>query len=277
MNLVANFVRSEPALFQACREFVAMFASVPDPIVAVAVKADSVTAKMAWTLLGSTLFQDRSYPEIGSLMEKLFERFPNEKLWTLPVPKASEIEEVVESVFHCRYWSIFEHVAGIFWSVGLFVRHHGGNLETWASSRCPEEIWRDLGEIYFMGKGNPRPKACAAFYRLIAPAPRGLGVSYKLAKKMLPLPLTMGCRRFLAFLGPAKDNDFSEMSPDRKQALATETLCTLDKEDPYKPAHSLQFFLEMGKQDFICRERTRNCLDCPMFEFCGYADNGNRR
>lgn len=275
MKLVEDFIRCEPALYEASRRFVAMFSSVPDPVVAVAQRADTLDAKIAWTLLGSALFQERSYPEISALLEKLFETFPNEKLWTLPVPKAAEIEGVVESVFRCRYWTLFEHVAGIFWSVGLFVRQHGCDLVGWAASRTPEEMWRDLGEIYFMGKAKPRPKACAAIYRLISSAPQGLEIVCKNTDKKPPLPLTMGARRYLSFVGPAKDHNFSEMSAERKQVLANELFCALDRESPYRASHALQFFLEMGKDDFICRERTRNCSNCPMLECCGYADNRN--
>lgn len=275
MKLVENFVCCEPAVFEASRKFMQLFGQVPDPVVFVADKAISLTAKMAWVILGSALFQDRAYPEIVSLLCNLYKKFPDEKLWTLPVPKAQEIEDVVEATFCSRHWSLFENVAGIFWSVGLFVRRHECNLEAWAKSRTPEEIWRDLGEVYFMGKGNPRPKACATFYRLISPSPLGLGVACKVEKKMLPLPLTMGSRRYLAFLGPAKEENFSEMNADRKQVLANDLFCTLSPEQPYRAAHSLQFYLEMGESDFICREKTQGCTKCPLFEFCGYADNRN--
>lgn len=275
MKLVENFVRCEPAVFEASRKFVQLFKDVPDPVVFVAGKAKTLTAKMAWVILGSALFQDRTYPEIVSLLNNLYKKFPDEKLWTLPVPKAQDVEEVVESTFHSRHWSMFENVAGIFWSVGLFVRRHDCDLESWVRERSPEEIWRDLGEVYFMGKGNPRPKACATFYRLVSPAPLGLEVVCKKARKMLPLPLTMGTRRYLAFLGPAKDENFSEMDADKKQILANDLFCMLDSELPYRAAHSLQFFLEMGEEDFICREKTHSCADCPLFEFCGYADNRN--
>ena len=113
---------------------------------------------------------------------------------------------------------MFENVAGIFWSVGLFVRRHG-NLQEWLKSRTPEEIWRDLGEIYFMGKSKPRPKAAAAIYRLLAPAPLGLGIECRDASRMPPLPLTMGARRFLAILGPAREEGFADLEPAEKQKI----------------------------------------------------------
>jgi hypothetical protein len=223
-----------------------------------------------------------------TLLRTLNEKFPGEKLWTLPVPKAQEIEACVESAFGCRTWSMFENVAGIFWSVGLFVRRHQ-NLTEWLKSRTPEEIWRDLGEIYFMGKGNPRPKVCAAIYRLLAPAPVGLGLDCAPSPKWPPLPLTMGARRFLSILGPANDG-FADLEPAQKQKLATDMYVALvqhlmetsenvevkkskvDALTAYVAAHSLQFYLEDGLDGFICRHFTDHCRKCPLREFCSYAE-----
>lgn len=271
MKLVKKFIRHEQAVFEASRYFVRMLESTQDPILFVANKAKTINAKMAWVILGTALFQNRNYCEIVNLLNNLYDKFPDEKLWTLPVPKANEIENIVESTFHSRHWSMFKNVAGIFWSVGFFVRRHECNLEKWMNESTPEDIWRDLGEIYFMGKGNPRPKACATFYRLSSSKPIGLGISYKTARKKLPLPLTMGSRRYLSFIGPAKEEDFSDMDANSKQILANDLFCMLDPDFPYRAAHSLQFFLEMGKDDFVCRERTGHCSECPLFEFCGYA------
>jgi len=166
-------------------------------------------------------------------------------------------------------------VAGIFWSVGYFVRRHP-DLVAWARERTPEELWRDLGEIYFMGRSNPRPKACAAIYRMLAPQPLGLGLECCDCSKMPSLPLTMGARRFLAILGPAKEFNFSELEPQEKQKLANEYFAALAPENPYFAAHSLQFFLENGSNGFICRELTANCSKCPLYEYCNYAEVQSR-
>ncbi|MBR4680970.1 MAG: hypothetical protein IKP03_07685, partial [Fibrobacter sp.] len=226
--------------------------------------------------------------EFVTLLQALNEKFPGEKLWTLPVPKAQDIESCVESAFGCRTWSMFENVAGIFWSVGLFVRRHG-NLQEWLKSRTPEEIWRDLGEIYFMGKGNPRPKVCAAIYRLLAPAPVGLSLDCAPSPKWPPLPLTMGARRYLSILGPASDG-FADLEPAQKQKLATDMYVALvqhlmeqsenaevkkskvDALTAYVAAHSLQFYLEDGTDGFICRLSTDHCRKCPLREYCSYAE-----
>ena len=276
MVSVKRFIHDEPLLFKASKAFVALFFQCADPIVYVASKLSSQNEQIAWTLLGSALFQDRTYPDILRLLCALHEKFLGDKLWSLPVPKAAEIEDVVEQTFNSRNWTVFEHVAGIFWSVGLFARRHP-DLVTWVRERTPEELWNDLGEIYFMGRSNPRPKACAAIYRLIAPAPLGLGLEFRGGSQMPPLPLTMGARRFLAMLGPANDGSFSELEPQKKQKLANEYFKALAPENPYFAAHSLQFFLENGTNGFICRELTNRCENCPLYEYCNYSNVHNRK
>ncbi|WP_295051185.1 hypothetical protein [uncultured Fibrobacter sp.] len=271
MVSVKRFIHDEPALFKASKAFVALLFKCADPVVYVAQKMPTANEQIAWTLLGTVLFQDRSYPDILRLLVKLHERFPGDKLWSLPVPKGGEIEEVVEQTFNSRNWTVFEHVSGIFWSVGLFVRHHP-DLTSWMRERTPEEMWRDLGEIYFMGRSNPRPKACAAIYRLLAPRPLGLGLTCRDSSRMPHLPLTMGARRFLAMLGPAKESSFAELEPSQKQKLANEYFIALAPENPYFAAHSLQFFLENGSEGFICRELTSHCAKCPLYEYCNYAE-----
>ena len=288
MVSVKRFIHDEPALFKATAEFVRLFARIDDPVLTVVKQEKGTNERIAWTLLGTALFQDVSYPEFVTLLQALNEKFPGEKLWTLPVPKAQDIEACVESAFGCRTWSMFENVAGIFWSVGLFVRRHG-NLQEWLWSRTPEEIWRDLGEIYFMGKGNPRPKVCAAIYRLLAPAPVGLSLDYAPSPKWPPLPLTMGTRRYLSILGPASDG-FADLEPAQKQKLATDMYGALvqhlmeqsenaevkkskvDALTAYVAAHSLQFYLEDGTDGFICRHSTDHCRNCPLREYCSYAE-----
>ena len=287
MVSVKRFIHDEPALFKATAEFVRLFARIDDPVLAVATCEKNINARIAWTLFGTALFQDVSYPEFVTLLRTLNEKFPGEKLWTLPVPKAQDIEACVESAFGCRTWSLFENVAGIFWSVGLFVRRHL-DLRGWLKSRTPEEIWRDLGEIYFMGKGNPRPKVCAAIYRLLAPAPVGVSLDCAPSPKWPPLPLTMGARRYLSILGPASDG-FADLEPSQKQTLATDLYVALvqylmeqsenaevkkskvDALTAYVAAHSLQFYLEDGTEGFICRLSTDHCRKCPLHKYCNYA------
>ncbi|WP_097036519.1 hypothetical protein [Fibrobacter sp. UWT3] len=283
MVSVKRFMQDEPALVDAIRKFICGFSHLPDPVVAVASRAQSKTAQVAWVLFGTAIYQDRDIPEIMRLLSAFYEAFPEEKLWTLPVPAAGAINDVVEHTFESRDWSMFEHVAGIFWSVGLFVRHHP-DLVAWARERSPEEMWRDLGEIYFMGKAAVRPKACAAIYRIVSAEPLGLGVQCRMpegsARKALhglpPLPLTMGARRFLAMFSPAREEGFADLAPAQKQKLMDVYGKALCPEVPYTVAHSLQFFLEAGADDFVCRERTKRCAKCPLYEYCDYATRRSR-
>lgn len=260
-----RFIHDEPALFKASVKFVQKFSTVPDPVLFVSRKASSENARIAWTLLGTVLFQSISYAEFVKVLQGLFEKFPNEGLWTLPVPRESDVLSVIDSVV--PRWSLKEHAAGIFWSVGSFVRNHK-DLSAWIASRTPREMWRDLGEIYFMGKSNPRPKACAAIFRLLY---GGVTIAKPKEGPLPPLPLTMGARRFLAILGPSKEHVFSELTAKEKQAMATDYFKALSPENPYLAAHSLQFFQENGSEDFICRAQTAQCKQCPLYEFCNYG------
>lgn len=277
---VKRYIHDEPLLFKATVDFVQMFATLKDPVLATACKCESANGRIAWTLLGTALFQELSYPDCSCLLKCLFESFPEEMLWTLPVPKTADLETCVKRALENKSWSLSEHAAGIFWSVGQFVRRHE-NLEEWIRCRTAEELWRDLGEIYFMGKGNPRPKACAAIYRLTSPAPLGLGFACAPSPKKPHLPLTMGGRRFLSILGPAKESDavngsFAELKPAQKQKMANDFYAAVAEagnlSTPYAAAHSFQYFLEEGKDGFICRQFTHRCGQCPLYKFCPYAE-----
>ena len=95
-----------------------------------------------------------------------------------------------------------------------------------------------------------------------------------------PLPL---------ILGPASDG-FADLEPAQKQKLATDMYVALvqylmeqsenaevkkskvDALTAYVAAHSLQFYLEDGADDFICRHSTDHCCKCPLREYCSYAE-----
>lgn len=269
-----RFAQSETALFKATQDFVQSFADVTDPIIFISGKAKTVQARIAWTILGSTLFQGISYTDMMKLLGALYNAFPEEKLWTLPVPKEDQLMAVAHQVLQGKSWTLMEHLPGIFWSVGSFVRHHqkeGSDLTQWASSRNAEEIWRDLGEVYFMGKGKPRPKAAATIYRLVSPFPLGLGLTLESSPKMPPIPLSMGVRRYLSILGPGKYEKFSELPPDEKYRMAQDVFRELSSKTPNVAAHGLQFFLESGTKEFICRDHFKTCKACPFYEYCKYA------
>lgn len=259
-----------PLESKASVAFVQALAKVPDPVLVVSSKFETLEARIAWTILGTALFQDLSYSEFNQLFSTLAKKFPGQALWTLPVPREDDLRNVLDQVFEKKIWSLSENFPGIFWSVGNFVRRHAP-LEQWLASRDVTEIWRDLGEIYFMGKGASRPKVCATIYRIVSDAPFGLGVPIKSYSKNLSLPITMGLRRFLAFIGPGKGKDFANMTQVQKQRLAQSFYKFASPENPVAAMHAYQFFLENGKKEFICRTVTDKCKKCPLREFCDEA------
>ena len=261
-----RWVQDFPLEATAASLFVEFFKNVPDPVLFYTSSLPCDEEKIAWTLLGTNLFQGISYPSFEKLFSRLLEQFPGKKLWKLPVPRGKELEQVVEESLGNISWQLKEQFAGIFWSVGYFVRKHFP-LTKWLSTRTPKELWRDLGEIYFMGKKAYRPKTNAAIYRLLSLAPYGLGFSTDL-KLNLPLPLTMGARRYLAFMGPAQGENFSEMSQGSKQKMADDFFSAISKNSPIAAAHAFQFFLEYGKTKDLCWEYTDNCKKCPLQNYC---------
>ena len=110
-------------MIKATGEFVALFKNVADPVLSVACKQPTLQGKIAWVLLGSALYQQRTYIEIKKLLENLSQEFPDDKLWALPVPGGSRISKVIQKTFTHNHWSLTKETPGIFWSVGLFVRH----------------------------------------------------------------------------------------------------------------------------------------------------------
>lgn len=259
-----------PLESKASIAFVQALAKVPDPVLHVSSTFETSEERIAWTILGTALFQDLNYSEFNSLFSTLAKKFPGDSLWKLPVPREDELRAVLVEVLGKKVWSLAENFPGIFWSVGNFVRRHAP-LEEWISSRDVTEIWRDLGEIYFMGKGASRPKVCAAIYRIVSQPPFGLGIAAKSYSKNLSLPVTMGLRRFLAFIGPGKGKDFANMTQVQKQRMAQSFYRFACPENPVIAMHAYQFFLENGKKEFICRSVTDKCKKCPLREFCNEA------
>lgn len=250
---------------RASEGFVRFFASVPDPIVAVADKACSLEARIAWVLLGTAISQELPLILVSKVLEELFRDFPHERLWTFPLPEESKIAAAVRRGKGSYAWELEEQVPGIFWSVGNFVRRRSP-LAGWFSSTSYKGICRDLGEIFFMGKGAYRPKAILAISRLAEPFPRGLNVIHNEINP--PIPFAFGIRKWMGFIGPGKELRFSEMDEQKKRHLG-ETLCkTLYKEDPLIASHAFQFFLEKGENSYICSEHTENCSRCPLALFC---------
>ncbi len=254
-------------VMQATQKFVRLFDSVPDPVVDIAKNAETEEARIAWCLLGCALFQEISFPAFHRVFGALFESYPEDRLWTFPLPEEKELLQISRRALGKVSWNLWEQVPGIFWSVGAFVRHHRP-LADWITSRDVKGIWRDLGEIHFMGKRAYRPKAIQAISRLTSSAPWGFGFRTAPSETKCPEPFTMGCRRWIGFVGPGKMLRYSEMEESKKQKLAASLYSTLAKGNEKQASHGLQFFLEEGSTDFICRERTEGCTLCPLAPYC---------
>ena len=259
--------KENPDIMQATKEFVHLFQSVPDPIVDIAKKAETEEARIAWCLLGCALFQEISFPTFRRVFGALFEAYPQDRLWEFPLPEEKMLLKISREALGKIAWNLGEQVPGIFWSVGAFVRHHRP-LADWITSRDVKGIWRDLGEIHFMGKQAYRPKAIYAIKRLTSPVPLGLGLCCSPSEAKCPMPFTMGCRRWIGFVGPGKALHYSEMEEEKKQKLGRSLYSALAPGNEMAAAHALQFFLEDGTTDFICREHTEGCTKCPLAPHC---------
>lgn len=265
-----RFARENPHIVEASQAFIQKFDSVPDPVVKVASLAEDEEAQIAWVLLGSVVYHGLTYLQVLSVLEALFKEFPNKKLWETPVPKASDLKLVIKKALNNESWALLEHAPGMFWSVGFFVRRHFP-LMTWLDSRTEEELWRDLGEIYFMGKKNIRPKVISAILRIKNKAPLGLGFSVHEEKAISSFPLSMGSRRFMGFIGPGKEGDFADWTPEKKLEEVNGWYKIVSPKAMEKAAHGFSFFLEPGQNDFLCREIIKSCEACPLYCNCSYG------
>ena len=260
--------REHPEIMRATAAFVRFFENVPDPVVAVAEKAETLEGKIAWALFGSALSQEIPLELLQKTLDSLFRSFPGERLWTFPLATESGIREAVRSGKKTFDWPLEESVPGIFWSVGNFVRRRTP-LAGRASSTSFRGILRDLGEIFFMGKGAYRPKAILAVSRMFSPYPRGLGVLRTNSPTgEIPVPFVFGARRWIGFIGPGKEIGYGEMDDAKKRHLGITLSKALSPKDPWKASHAFQFFLEKSPEGALCSRLTESCSKCPLSPFC---------
>lgn len=260
--------REHPDVMRATAEFVRIFREVPDPIISVAKKALSLEAKIAWVLFGSCLHQEISLPDLQRILEAIYEKFPGKRLWSFPLATESEILQAVEQGRAPVSWSLAKSVPGIFWSVGNFVRRRLP-LTGWAFSSSNQGMLRDLGEIFFMGKGAYRPKAIEALARIFSEAPRGLGISKSQADfGPLPVPFSFGARLWIGYIGPGKEIGYSSKTEIQKRSLGISLSKTLCPGDPLAASHAFQFFWEKSERGLACALQTNACKDCPLSPYC---------
>ena len=236
--------KEHPEIMKATANFVRYFQNAPDPIVAVAGKANTLEAKIAWVLFGSCLSQEIPLSLLQKVLNALFQKFPSEALWSFPLPTEASILETVRSAKGTFDWPVEESVPGIFWSVGNFVRRRTP-LAGWAFSTSYKGILRDLGEIFFMGKAAYRPKAIWATSRLFSPAPRGLGISrLAISGDIIPVPFAFEVRNWIGLVGMGKVVGYAEMDEAHKRKLNLSICKALSPKDPRMASHAFQFFEE---------------------------------
>lgn len=253
---------------RATAEFVRFFREVPDPIVSVAKRAPTLEAKIAWVLFGSCLHQEISLSDLQKILAAIYENFPGERLWTFPLPTEAEILEAVNHAKGRLAWTLTNSVPGIFFSVGNFVRRRSP-LTGWAFSSAVKELLRDLGEIFFMGKGAYRPKAIEALARIFSKDPRGLGVSKSFSEAdPLPIPFAFGARLWIGFIGPGQEIRYAEKTEIQKRKLGISLSKTLSPDDPMAASHAFEFFWERSERGMLCAEMTDDCKLCPLAPYC---------
>jgi len=236
--------KEHPEIMKMTADFVRYFQNTPDPIVAVAEKASTLEAKIAWVIFGSCLSQEIPLPLLKKVLDALFQKFPNEALWTFPLPTEASILETVRFAKKTFDWPVEESVPGIFWSVGNFVRRRTP-LAGWTSSTSYKGILRDLGEIFFMGKGAYRPKAIWTSSRLFSPAPRGLQIArLAIPGDIIPVPFAFELRSWIGLVGMGKAIGYAEMDEAHKRKLNLSICKALSPKDPRMVSHAFQFFEE---------------------------------
>jgi hypothetical protein len=174
----------------------------------------------------------------------------------LPAPAENLILKAI-SKFRLGRWSLAPQAAGIVWSVGRFARARNNRLDLWAKSHSPSDIWRECGEIFFMGKSSAlRPKVLGFLHRLALLSHIGTG-------ELPPLPNSSGARRWLI---QAKTYDASE-TPKEKLRTVNSLYRELFPKKPALACHALQFFAEPLGEGYFC-QKIFPCSSCPIAEHC---------
>jgi hypothetical protein len=174
----------------------------------------------------------------------------------LPAPSENLILSAI-SKCNLAEWSLAQQATGIVCSVGRFVRTRENRLDLWVQSHSPSALWRECGEIFYMGKSNPlRPKALLFLHRLVSLSRIGAG-------ELPPLPNSAGARRWLI---QAKTYNPDE-NPKEKLKMANSLYRELCPKNPRLAWHTLQFFAEPLGEGYFC-QRIFHCKLCPVNGHC---------
>ena len=222
---------------------------------------DNITVlpvKINWLLLGSALQQGMCLAELHFFLTELQKEIGD--IAELPTPSENLILGVI-SKCKLKDWSLASQAAGIIWSVGRFARIRENRLDLWVKNHSPSDIWRECGEIFYMGKSNPlRPKVLGFLFRLSFLLPVGKGA-------LPPLPGSAGARRWLIRAGIYNP----EESPKEKLRTLNSLYRELYPKNPVFACHALQFFTEPADESIYFCQKIFPCRQCPINEYCKRA------
>jgi hypothetical protein len=226
-----------------------------EPIVEIALEANTLPAKINWLLLGCALQQGIGLAELQNFLIELQKEVND--IAELPTPSQNLILGIISK---CRLkdWSLAPQAAGIIWSVGRFARARKNRLDLWAKSHSPSDIWRECGEIFYMGKSNPlRPKVLGFLFRLPFLLPVCQGT-------LPPLPNSAGARRWLI-----KANIYNGQETSKEKLRTANSLYKeLFPKNPALACHALQFFAEPVNENIYFCQRIFPCKLCPVSQYC---------
>jgi len=235
-------------------EWILKASQFAEPIVEAASQPESLPAKINWLLLGCAL-QQRIYLEE---LQRFLVELQNEigDVAKLPAPSENLILSLI-SKCGIKRWDLAPQVTGIICSVGRFVRARDNRLDLWVQSHSPSDIWRECGEIFYMGKSNPlRPKVLVFLHRLVSLSRTGAG-------ELPPFPNSAGARRWLI--------QANIYNPDENPKEKLRTVNSLYKElypkNPRLAWHAMQLFAEPLRDGYFC-QKISPCKLCYVNGHC---------
>ena len=236
-------------------EWILRASQLKDPVVEVAGRAGSLPVKLNWLLLGCTLQQGINLAELQNFLSELQREIGD--IAELPAPSENLILKVI-SKCKLKDWNLAPQAAGIVWSVGRFARVREKRLDLWVASHSPVDIWRQCGEIFYMGKSSAlRPKVLLFLHRLAS-------FLSTLAGELPHLPNSAGARRWLIQTKVYNP----EESPREKLRTVNALYRELFPKNPALACHALQFFAEPVNENIYFCQRIFSCNLCPVSNYC---------
>ena len=264
-----GFLQKNQIRVNATRAFCEKLSGTPDPFAVELAHIASPDARIVWAIAGEALHQAVSYAGVAQLVAALRAVLPGEQLLQLPAPKEALIRKAMHSIAWTRDWVLEAHVYGILISIGEWGRRCGTSLSSHVQQRDTAQLWRELGNIYFMGRTSVvKPKVLCALHRLRMPEPLGLGITITDAPLRSghpwPFPVSNGVRRWLKLLGPDPVRWMeSHSEPDRLRYFQ-KMYAGIWPANPQGVAHGLSFFLEPCGVLPLCIQVIEGCPNCPL-------------